>query len=72
MRQVAAVLQFDGKKYYSDVDPKECRFVHGHDDRIFNKIHVNGLKKLVPQAEHEVINELGHMVNIEKPELFKI
>jgi pimeloyl-ACP methyl ester carboxylesterase len=72
MKQVQAVLNFDGPSYYKNVDPLECHFVHGGDDRVFDHRHRADLIALCPTSKHQVIEGLGHMVNIESPDQFKL
>lgn len=71
MKQVAAVMSYDGPSYYKELDSFECVFIHGGADRVFDQRHHDELKKLCPEAQHRVVDGLGHMVNIEKPSLFR-
>lgn len=72
MKQVAAVFRFNGSSFYSKVDPQECSFLHGESDRVFDQRHHQDLKTLVPEAKHQVIAQLGHMVNLEQPQYFSL
>jgi pimeloyl-ACP methyl ester carboxylesterase len=70
MKQVQAVLGFDGSATYQHVDQRECTFVHGAQDLVFDHRHHSDLKRLCPLASHHVIEGLGHMINIERPQIF--
>lgn len=69
MRQLAALRSFDGKRYFARLNPSETLIVSGEDDYILGARHHQDLMQLVPKASHRVIDGLGHMVNIEQPEL---
>ena len=69
-RHVKAVLQFEGEKHFSSVDPKECTFIHAQDDSIFTETHWADLKKLCP-GTHKVVERCGHMINLERPDLIR-
>lgn len=71
MRQVMAIVGFKGPHYYNHVNQEECYFLHGSEDNIFNDLYQAELKKICPKAVHQTEN-VGHMVNIENPALFKV
>ncbi len=70
MRQVAAIQAFGGEKYYPELNPKECRFVNGLDDDIFGAAHRAAQKRLAPEVRFLEIKNMGHMVHLERPDLF--
>jgi pimeloyl-ACP methyl ester carboxylesterase len=69
-RQMKALRSFDGEKTFSAINTDECKFIGGDDDRILGPSHNVDLKNLSPSANHSEINNLGHMVNYERPDLF--
>ncbi|MGZ3782740.1 MAG: alpha/beta fold hydrolase [Pseudobdellovibrionaceae bacterium] len=71
-RQLAALRQFNGERFFSNINPSECTFVGGAKDYILGSKHNLDLKSLSPESTHIEISELGHMINIEKPELFNL
>ncbi len=70
VRQLNAVLAFDGRKTFAEVNPKECRFVGGAEDYIFGPEHDAALRGLCPDASHATLAGLGHMIQLEQPALF--
>jgi len=69
-RQTAALKAFRGIEVFGKVDPNEVEFVGGAEDHIFGPAHSAELRVICPDAEHFERIELGHMVNLEAPELF--
>jgi pimeloyl-ACP methyl ester carboxylesterase len=68
VRQVNALRNYSGTQYFSKVDPKETLFIRGSDDLLLDSAHGTILKQIVNEANHVEIKNLGHMVNIERPE----
>ena len=69
-RQLGAIEKYDGFRAFKSVDPTESHFVGGSCDRIFGPSHSQNLKDLCPEGSHVEVLGLGHMINIEAPELF--
>lgn len=70
-RQSAALSVFEGGLYFPKVDPKEALFIGGGNDRILGPAHNAILRELNPEAAHQEIVDLGHMINYEMPEIFR-
>jgi pimeloyl-ACP methyl ester carboxylesterase len=70
-RQTAALRSFRAVEYFSRLDPAEAECIGGKEDRVFGPAHSRELKLLLPQAEHCEMDELGHMINIERPGCFQ-
>lgn len=71
LRQLKALRSFDGHHYFSNINPQESIFVGGSDDQVLGPKHSSDLRELCPEASHEEIQELGHMINIERPDLIQ-
>lgn len=71
LKQLAAVIQFDGTDYFAGLNADETEFVHGGADEIMTVGHHSRLRNLQPHAQHVVVPEMGHMVNIEAPHFFQ-
>ncbi len=67
--QLGALLKFDGDNYFSSMEQDRSTFVYGSEDFIVDKEQRSHLMSLSPKANHTVIPELGHMINIERPDL---
>jgi pimeloyl-ACP methyl ester carboxylesterase len=70
MRQVAAVRRCEAHRYFARLDPRESSFVGGGDDRVLGPSHNRDLAALCPDAAHLEIAELGHMIHLERPDLY--
>ncbi len=70
-RQMNALRGCPAYRYFSQLDPREAKFVGGADDRILGPSHNRELLSLCPGAEHTEIESLGHMVNIERSDLMR-
>lgn len=70
--QLAALLKFEGDRYFSAVDTKSSTFVYGERDSLVNGAQAHHLKSLIPNAAHFTIPHMGHMINLERPEIIKM
>ncbi|MCX6106673.1 MAG: alpha/beta hydrolase [Proteobacteria bacterium] len=70
-RQIGAIFSYNGQNYWPNIDPTEMTVIGGADDYILGPTHNLDLKELLPGANHHEISGLGHMVNLEMPELFQ-
>ena len=70
IRQMTALRNFKGDKYFPLIDPSEASFTGGSNDEILGPLHNMALAKLSPDARHQEIQGLGHMINIELPQAF--
>lgn len=70
MRQVGAIKSFPGAETFAAVDPSECEFIGAGDDQVLGKSHSHILQDLVPGAFHCELPGVGHMINMERPDLF--
>ncbi|MCB0364161.1 MAG: alpha/beta fold hydrolase [Bdellovibrionaceae bacterium] len=71
VKQVEAILAFDGESYYKKLNPSEVRFVFSEADKLIHQGHIDDTKRLVPGAEIEIVKGAGHMIHVEKPDVFK-
>lgn len=69
VRQLKALRNFDGRETFPKINPSEAWFIGGAKDEILGTSHNRDLKLLLPLAHHEEIVDLGHMINLEQPEL---
>lgn len=70
-RQVEAVRLFRGETYFPQLATRSVELVCGSEDQIFPEGHRQDLARLAPGARMRVIDGVGHMVNLEQPELFR-
>lgn len=69
VKQLNALRGFLGEDYFSKVQAHESIFIGGADDRILGPAHNRILKNLAQDATHHEVADLGHMINIERPDL---
>lgn len=69
--QVAAIQTYSAEKMVGHVPEEAVVFISGGDDRILDAPHADGFLRLFPKAKHIRFKDLGHMVNLERPELFE-
>jgi pimeloyl-ACP methyl ester carboxylesterase len=72
MRQLGALRSFDGSQHFPHINPAEAVFIGGKQDLVLGPTHNQGLEQLLPGATHIEIETLGHMINLEMPEAFRI
>jgi pimeloyl-ACP methyl ester carboxylesterase len=70
LRQVAAIRGFDGGASFGRLDPAEATFVTGDEDLVLGPPHGRLLRELLPRAKHLTLPRVGHMINIERSEIF--
>lgn len=70
LKQLKAMMRFDGEKYFAKLTPNQCVFIGSQQDHVLGPKHSAELKRLCPKATHVEVSTLGHMVNLEAPELF--
>lgn len=68
VKQMRALMVFQGEASFSKIDPKEATFIGGAQDEILGPTHNADLRRLCPEARHLEISDLGHMINIEQPQ----
>ena len=69
-RQVSAINNYDGALFWPKIIPEEMHVIGGNDDYVLGPTHSRDIRNLLPEAKHTQLSELGHMVNMERPELF--
>ena len=69
-RQIHAIQTFDGRSSWSQLNPAEVTVVGGGDDQVLGPAHTTGLRRIAPLCAHHEISTLGHMVNLERADLF--
>lgn len=67
MKQMAALRSFKAENYFKAIPQERCIFIGGGSDYVLGKRHTNELMRICPEAQHMVIENLGHMINIEAP-----
>lgn len=70
VRQLNAIRGFEGARYFLAVHPTEALFVGGAVDAVFGPKQNALLKMLNPRATHHEVPSLGHLVNMERGDLF--
>lgn len=71
LRQVTALRAFAGDDAFSKIDPRESYFIGGAADRLLGPLHNARLQQIVPEAFHRELPDIGHMINLEYPEVFQ-
>lgn len=69
-RQIMAILDYDGSVFWPHIAPHTMTVVGGGHDKVLGPSHSANLKSLLPGAEHLELAGLGHMMNLEQPDLF--
>jgi pimeloyl-ACP methyl ester carboxylesterase len=72
LRQIAALRSFEGERIFAAVDPAEARFLAAADERAFNAAHVAELRRVAPRVPLTLLEGVGHMLNLERPDLFQV
>jgi pimeloyl-ACP methyl ester carboxylesterase len=70
VRQLMALKNFNGSKYFAKVNPSEATIISGSDDYILGPDHHRELIRLMPGAKEVLLPSVGHMINLEMPEAF--
>jgi pimeloyl-ACP methyl ester carboxylesterase len=70
-RQMNAVRTFPAYAYFARLDPATAHFVGGAEDAILGPSHNRDLRDLCPDAQHTEVKCLGHMINIERPDIVR-
>ena len=70
--QLNALRNFMGEMYFSEINPAEAFFTGGKSDELFGSEHSDALAMILPGAVHREIDGLGHMINLERPDLFDL
>lgn len=68
-KQIKAIQSFDGQRYFSQIDQQNSTFIGGGDDKILGPSHTTNLKALAPEARFIDLSNVGHMINIERPDM---
>lgn len=71
-RQLSAVQSFDGHNVFPKMDPTRTTIVTGLEDEALGPPHTKAIRKLLRKATYVDVPGLGHMVNLERPELFDV
>jgi pimeloyl-ACP methyl ester carboxylesterase len=69
MKQLSALRKFNGVEFFSKIDQQNSTFVGGGSDLILGPNHNKDLKQLAPLAKHIEVADMGHMINLERPDL---
>ncbi len=68
-RQMNALRSCPAHRYFARLDPKEAKFVGGAEDQILGPQHNRALASICPDADHDEVESLGHMINMERIDL---
>jgi pimeloyl-ACP methyl ester carboxylesterase len=71
-RQMRALRLCRSGDYFARLDASEAAFIGGGADELLGPRHNQDLQRVCPGGEHVEIRDLGHMINIERPDLYNV
>ncbi len=71
LEQVSAIKNFKAEPFFEKLNLKESIFFNLEDDQLYGKNHWEDLRKACPTARHIIVGNIGHLIHIEKPEIFE-
>ena len=71
MKQMAALRALNAENYFKAIAQERSIFIGGGSDYVLGKRHNDELRRICPEAKHIVIEDLGHMINLEAPNVIQ-